>query len=104
MPVANETLGSFAPMALSFIKELGKRIADINGDKRSAMFLFQKIGIATQQGNAASIFGTFSLVLAVVVVSRLGWLRCHFAHQRACQGFQAEPSIFCPFLMVVTAA
>ena len=42
MPVANETLGSFAPMALSFIKGLGKRIADINGDKRSAMFFISK--------------------------------------------------------------
>ena len=43
MPVANETLGSFAPMALAFIKDLGKRIADINGDKRSTMFIFQRI-------------------------------------------------------------
>ena len=53
-----ETLGSWAPMGLKFVQEIGSRIADAIGDKRSTSFLFQSIGIATQRGNAASIAGT----------------------------------------------
>ena len=58
MPVANETLGSWAPMGIKFIKDIGGRIADTTGEKRSTSFLFQSIGIAIQRGNAASIAGT----------------------------------------------
>ena len=58
MPVANETLGSWAPMGLKFLKEVGSRIADTTGEKRSTSFLFQAISIATQRGNASSITGT----------------------------------------------
>ena len=58
MPLAVETLGSFAPMGLQFIKDLGKRIIEVIGDKRSTMHLFQRLSIAIQRGNAASITGT----------------------------------------------
>ena len=58
MPVANETLGSWAPLGLKFMKDTGKRIAEATGEKRSTSFLFQAIGIATQRGNAASVAGT----------------------------------------------
>ena len=58
MPVAMETLGSFSPMAMKFLKEVGSRIAEVTGDARSTNFLFQAIGMSTQKGNAASIAGT----------------------------------------------
>ena len=58
MPVATETMGSWAPMALTFIKEIGRRIAEHTGDRRSTAFLFQALGVANQRGNAASITGT----------------------------------------------
>lgn len=58
MPVAAETLGSRAPLAIKFVKEIGTRIADTTGEKRATHFLFQLIGIAIQRGNAASIAGT----------------------------------------------
>ena len=58
MPVAAETMGSWAPMALKFLKEIGTRIADTTGERRSTFFLFQAIGIAIQRGNAASVAGT----------------------------------------------
>ena len=58
MPVAMETLRSWAPMGLKFVQEIGSRIADATGDKRSTTFLFQSIRIATQRGNVASIAGT----------------------------------------------
>ena len=58
MPVANETLGSWGPQGMKFIKEIGRKITEITGEKRATYHLFQSIGIATQRGNAASIFGT----------------------------------------------
>ena len=58
MPVAMETLGSWAPMAMKFIKDIGGRITDATGEKRSTSFLFQSIGMAVQRGNSASIAGT----------------------------------------------
>ena len=58
MPIAFETLGPMAPMGLKFIKEIGSRIADITGDKRATSHLFQRLGISTQRGNAASVEGT----------------------------------------------
>ena len=58
MPVACETLGSWAQMGMKFIQEIGSRIAGSIGEKRSTSYLFQSIGIAIQRGNAASIAGT----------------------------------------------
>ena len=58
MPVAMETLGSFAPMALKFLKEVGSRIAEVTGEEKSTSYLLQAIGMSTQKGNAASISGT----------------------------------------------
>ena len=57
-PVATETLGSWGPSGMKFIKEIGKRIQDNTGDKRSTSFLFQSISMAVQRGNVASIRGS----------------------------------------------
>jgi hypothetical protein len=61
IPIAIETLGSLGPAASSFCEELGLRIARESGDLRSASFLRQRLGIAVQRGNAASVLGTFPL-------------------------------------------
>ena len=58
MPVSTETLGSWAPMAAKFIKDIGSKITDATGEKRATSYLFQSLGIAIQRGNAASISGT----------------------------------------------
>ena len=58
LPIALETMGSFAPMALEFIKDLGSRIAKATGEKRATSYVFQSIGIESQRGNAASVLGT----------------------------------------------
>ena len=58
MPVAMETLGSIAPMGMQFIKEVGSRIKDVTGDKRSTVHLFQRLQINIQKGNAAAVAGT----------------------------------------------
>ena len=57
-PVAMETLGSWGPLGLKFVKDIGKRIEDNTGEKRSTSFLFQAISMAVQRGNAASIRGS----------------------------------------------
>ena len=57
-PVAMETLGCWGPQSIKFVKDLGSRIAEISGEKRSTSYLFQSLGIAAQRGNATSITGT----------------------------------------------
>jgi len=57
-PFVVETLGVWGPEAASLVSELGRRIAVITGEPRSASFLRQRIDVALQRGNAASIMGT----------------------------------------------
>ncbi|XP_061706528.1 uncharacterized protein LOC133517297 [Cydia pomonella] len=53
-----ETLGPWGPSAKILFKEMSKRLIDSTGDQRAGSFLSQRISIAIQRGNAASIFGT----------------------------------------------
>ena len=54
-PVAIETFGPWAPMGIKLIKEVGRKICDLTGEKRSMSYLLQSISIAIQSGNAASV-------------------------------------------------
>ena len=56
--VGVETLGSWGPSAKYLISDIGRRIAERTGEKRSTEFLMQRIGIEIQRGNAASVRGT----------------------------------------------
>jgi len=60
VPVAVETFGAWGPEATSFLTELGRRIATFTGEPRSMAFLKQRIDVALQRGNAASVLGTLS--------------------------------------------
>ena len=40
------------------IKNIGKKIQDLTGEKRATFYLFQSISVAIQRGNAASVLGT----------------------------------------------
>ena len=51
IPVAVETLGSWGQEALKFIKEVGSRIAQLTGEKKSTYYLFQSLEMANQRGN-----------------------------------------------------
>ena len=42
----------------SFIGELGKRITMVSGDPREPEFLFQRLSVAIQRGNAISVLVT----------------------------------------------
>ena len=56
--IGAETLGPFGPHAVQFLEDLGNKISQINGERRSKSFLFQSIGIAIQRGNASCVMGT----------------------------------------------
>ena len=58
IPCAIETFGSWGSKSLKFIKEIGKKMSEVTGEKRSTFFLSQSISIAIQRGNAACIIGT----------------------------------------------
>ena len=59
-PVAIETLGTWGTSAIALCQELGARIAQVTGDPRSLAFLKQRLSLAVQRGNAASVLGTNS--------------------------------------------
>ena len=58
VPVAIETLGVWGTSAVELCREIGSRAAAISGDPRSHAFLVQRLSLAVQRGNAASVAGT----------------------------------------------
>lgn len=60
VPKAIETVGSLGHMGIKYIKELGRKIKEKTGEKRSSQYLFQRISMDIQRGNAASILGKLS--------------------------------------------
>jgi hypothetical protein len=54
-----ETLGSWCKEAIDFINVIGNRLIAESGDSKLKKFLFERISLAIQRGNAASIRGTF---------------------------------------------
>ena len=62
VPVAVETLGPICSAGEKLITELGRRIANVSGDPRDTAFLFQRISIAVQRGNAAAVLVPLKLV------------------------------------------
>ena len=58
IPVAVETLGAWNDEGERLIRELGRRLTAVTGDPREASFLFQRISVAAQRGNAAAVLGS----------------------------------------------
>ena len=58
VPIAVETLGSLGEEAVNFIHDLGRRITTVTGERRATEFLLQRLSVAVQRGNAASVLGT----------------------------------------------
>jgi hypothetical protein len=57
-PFAVETLGTFGEEALELVSELGRRLRNTTGDPREKTWLIQRISVAIQRGNAASVLAT----------------------------------------------
>lgn len=56
--VAFETMGPWCQETKDFIGKIGKMLIIESGDIRAKQFLYQRISLAIQQGNATSILGT----------------------------------------------
>jgi hypothetical protein len=57
-PFGVETLGPWGTSALKLFKMISKRLVDASGDQKAGAYLAQRISIAIQRGNAASLLGT----------------------------------------------
>jgi len=59
-PFANaiETAGIWHEMAIELTQEIGRRITTITEDTRETTFLFQRLSMALQRGNAVSFHNT----------------------------------------------
>jgi len=61
VPVAVETAGMWNHIAVELMQELGRRISAVTQDTRETGFLFQRLCVALQQGNADSYHNTFTI-------------------------------------------
>ena len=55
-------LAPSALMVWNFLNDLGSRISDVTFDKRDTDFLFQRLSIALQKGNAACMYKSGPLI------------------------------------------
>jgi hypothetical protein len=60
VPLAFETLGPICSKALTFLRELGRRLTMATDNICETAFLFQRLSIAIQRFNAVCFAGTFS--------------------------------------------
>ena len=58
VPIAIETFGSWGQHGWELVEWVGSKIAQSTGELRATTFLRQRISIAIQRGNAASVLGT----------------------------------------------
>ena len=66
MPIAVETMGAINRVENEFLSDLGRRITQMNNEKREGAFLFQRLSMVTQRYNAVAIKGTFALTSRVI--------------------------------------
>jgi len=52
VPVAIESAGTWNHQAVELVQELGRRMTAVTEDTNEATYLFQRLSVALQQGNA----------------------------------------------------
>ena len=57
--ISIETAGSWDDQAVELIEEIGRRSAQETDDPKDTTYLFQRISVAIQRGNALAFFNTF---------------------------------------------
>jgi len=62
LPVAVEIAGTCNQCAIELIQEIGRSITAVMEDTRETVFLFQRLSIALQRGNAVAFLVTFDAV------------------------------------------
>ena len=58
VPIAIETFGSIGAHGNKLIQEIGNMLIEKSGEKRSKFYLYQRLSMAVQRGNVASVLGT----------------------------------------------
>ena len=58
IPVAIETCGTFGPEAKKFLQDLRRRLKRATLEDKAHQYLVQRISVAVQRGNAASVLGS----------------------------------------------
>jgi len=56
---AVETAGSWSQQTIELVQEIGRHTTVITEDSRETTFLFQRLSVAQQRGNAVSFLGSF---------------------------------------------
>ena len=62
VPIAIETSGVMGSGALTFFRDLGRRLKLESGEPRALHFLLQRLSVAIQRGNAAAVLGNSALI------------------------------------------
>ena len=58
VPVGIESAGTWNHQAVELVQELGRRMTAVTEDTREATYLFQRMSVALQLGNAVSFHST----------------------------------------------
>ena len=71
--MAVESSGVFGPVTLQFLQELGQRLRQVSSDANAYSYLIQRLSVAVQQGNRASVLGstrstTGSTTLTLIII------------------------------------
>ena len=56
--VTIETTGVFGPETMEFLREMGRRLQLVSADHNTTTYLIQRLSVAVQRGNAASVLGS----------------------------------------------
>ena len=59
-PITIETAGTWDDVAIEIVQEMGSRTTFITQDTSETVFLFQRLSIALQRGNAVSFLNTIN--------------------------------------------
>ena len=59
VPITVETSGTWCKQSAQFIEDFGKRINAITNDSLETNYLFQRLSVALQRGNAVAFSNTF---------------------------------------------
>ena len=62
MPVAIETSSAMGPRTTEFLRELGYHLRQTTGEAKASTYLTQRLLVATETGNMASVLDTISLL------------------------------------------
>jgi len=60
VPVAIESAGTWNHQAVELVQELGRRMTAVTEDTREATYLFQRMLVALQRGNAVAFHSIFT--------------------------------------------